>query len=155
MCGPTNVTEVGWKFGGTGFPDPAADSADPAGVTFVLDRELGLPPPVPVTRGPDLKPGGVPAATGCPWLGPWLCSVLAICGTVAAAAITTTMPAADITARPVFRRRARCRIWLEGARRRRQRLDLGVQPVVDPVSWITHRQAPRGSSSAAFSRARA
>ena len=41
MCGPTNVTEVGWKFGGTRLPDPAADSADPEGVTSALDREWG------------------------------------------------------------------------------------------------------------------
>ena len=109
MFRPTNVTEVGWKFAGTKLPDPAADSADPEGVTSALDRELGLPPPVPVTVGWTCT-GCVPAATGCPWLGPWLRSVPAICGTVAAAAITITIPAADITARPIFRRCARC--WI-------------------------------------------
>src|ERR1700689_5509524 len=123
MFRPTNVTEVGWKFDGPRLPDPAADSADPEGVTSALDRELGPPPPVPVMVG-RTGAGCVPAATGwpwpgpglraaapdCPWPDPWLRRVLAICGPVAAAAITTTMPAADITARLVFRRLARC--WI-------------------------------------------
>src|SRR5258708_6214803 len=105
----TKGTEVGWKFRGTWIPEPCGDRNDVAGSTLMPEKgfrlsilRLGVG-----GRGED---DGPPTATGRP--GPlWLCTrVEAILGTATAAATTITMPAVDITARPAFRRRARCLI---------------------------------------------
>src|SRR5260221_11417964 len=105
----TKVTEVGWKFRGTWIPEPCGDRNDVAGSTLMPEKGFGLwirRLGVGGRGGDD----GPPTATGRP--GPlWLCTgVEAILGTATAAATTITMPAVDITARPAFRRRARCLI---------------------------------------------
>src|SRR6516162_7844522 len=109
MPWPTKVTEVGWKFGGTGAPEPAGDRDDPGDGTGLLDWELTPPLALPVTEGREVG-DGVPAATGAPGRPePGCCSMDAIPGVAAAAAITIAAPAMDTVARRTFRRCAR---WL-------------------------------------------
>src|SRR6516225_2679671 len=106
---PTKVTEVGWKLRGTGASEPAGARDAPGDGTGLLDWELTPPLALLVTAGREVG-DGVPAATGrCGWPGPGCCSMDAIPGAAAAAAITIAAPATDIVARPTFRRCAR---WL-------------------------------------------
>jgi hypothetical protein len=103
------VTEVGWKFRGTGAPEPAGDRDDPGDGTGLLDWELTPPLALPVTEGRAVG-DGVPSATGRgSWPEPGCSSVDAMPGAAAAAAITIAAPATDIVARRTFRRCAR---WL-------------------------------------------
>src|SRR5579872_5205231 len=107
VCGPMNVTEVGWKFPGSG-PWLTRDAGGAAVGTGLLDWEDSPPEPWPVIAGTAVGRGEPAAAGGAGRPAPG-CSADKIPGTEAATAITTTTLAADSDARLTFRRCAR---WL-------------------------------------------